>query len=593
MNKPKALAKQDPLLTAIGILKATNSEFSEYSDYKGVVDIITFCDSPLYLDLLNPKNNFNLYMSQRVILKCFYLGDIGNENIKLTKEEWAWLYSKEESEVLDGETYENNMKDVIKKMLNREKDKTMNKFSTLQLVLGRRSGKTVLASIITVYEAYKLLTINNGNAHEYYGCPAGDEISIINVALSQEQAGILFGQIAARLRDSPFFQNRVGSQSASEIRLLTNQDLERIKKKSAIKTPGSIVLMCGHSNPDSLAGRSAILILFDEIAFYDESGKVTGTYFYSRLKPSLSKFYAKGDGKVVMISSPNKQNGIFWETFKQSKVEESTLSFQLPTWSVNDGVGYDLEETQKDRRANIERFMIEYGAQWAMGGDFGNLYPAELIDRCVRHDIQPHIRQSNKFNYYLHVDPANGGNNYVAVLVAKEKYTNNFGKKRWRCHLANLWIWRPLPKLGLPFNLIDKHVIQICHTFRPNLVTYDAYNSTQSMQLLRSHGINTKCVPFSRTTKQKIYQNLNDLMVYEPMPELCLYSDGGDADLLIAELKGLRKKRTQRGFGIIPDKHGDVNTDDLADALAGACAMACDGLQMGLPAPVTVLSGLR
>lgn len=592
MNKAK-VTKQDPLSVAIGALKAQNSAFSEYSQYGEVVDIITFCDSPLYLDLLNPKNKLNLYVSQRIILKCFYMGDVGNENLKLTKEEWEWLYAKEEHEVLDGETYENNIKDVIKKMLSRERDKSFGKFSTLQLVLGRRAGKTVMASIITVYEAYKLLTINGGNAHEYYNCPAGDEIAIINVALSQEQAGILFGQIAARLRDSPFFQNRVASQSASEIRLFTNTDLERLKKKSAIKTLGSIVLMCGHSNPDSLAGRSAILILFDEIAFYDESGKVTGTYFYSRLKPSLSKFYERGDGKVVMISSPNKQNGIFWDIFEKSKNEPSTLSFQLPTWSVNDDVSYDLEETQKDRRANIERFMIEYGAQWATGGDFGNLFPAELIDRCVRHDIQRHTRPSNKFNYYLHIDPANGGNNYVAVLVAKERYVNHFGKKRTRCHLANLWIWRPVPKVGLQFHLIDKEVVYICSIFRPNLVTYDAYNSKQSMELLRSHGINTKFVPFNRSMKQKMYQNLNDLMVYEPTPELCLYSDGGDADLLISELKGLRKKRTQRGFGIIPDKHGEVNTDDLADALAGACAMACDGLQMSLPLPVTVLTGIR
>ena len=49
------------------------------------------------------------------------------------------------------------------------------------------------------------------------------------------------------------------------------------------------------------------------------------------------------------------------------------------------------------------------------------LFRSGLVDRCIRGDIAPH-RRPEAFNYYLHVDPANGGDRYVAVLVAKEYY---------------------------------------------------------------------------------------------------------------------------------------------------------------------------
>ena len=573
----------DSLSHAIQKIKIDASAASKEPE---IVDIITFCDSPLYLNL--PNNGLNLYMAQRIILKTFYMGDIGNKNVKLTKEEWGWLYANEANEIKDGDEYERNIKDVIQKLLRKERDSSLPRFSLLQLVLGRRSGKTLLASIITAYEAYKLLVINDGDPQGHYRLPSGDEIAIINVALSQDQATILFDAITARIRDSTFFQGKIAGATSDEIRLFTKKDFERKEKQKELKVPGSILLRCGHSNPDSLAGRNAILILFDEMAFFDETGKVTGKYFYNRLKPSLSRFYKQNAGKIVMISSPNTRMGIFWETFEYSKAEDTTLSYQLPTWTVNDEVPYDLPEMQKDRRQNIDVFRIEFGAQWAAAGSFGNLFDPGTIDRCIRGDLMPHTKPQPMFNYYLHVDPAKGGNNYSAVLVAKERYTNHLGKKRNRCILAGAWVWRPVPGIGLQFNSIDKDVIKICSIFHPLIVSYDDYHSVHSLQLLRAHGVNTRQIPFNRHVKMKIYQNLMDLMAYEPQPELYLYDDGGEASLLIQELKALKKKRIQRGFAILTDKHGDVTTDDLSDCLAGACAAANEGLQPALPEPVVV-----
>jgi len=74
-----------------------------------VVDIMTFCDDPIYLNL--PFNKLNLWLSQRVILKCFYMGTIGNKELSLTQEEWEWLYANESDEDRDGVIYRKNIKE--------------------------------------------------------------------------------------------------------------------------------------------------------------------------------------------------------------------------------------------------------------------------------------------------------------------------------------------------------------------------------------------------------------------------------------------------------------------------------------------------
>jgi phage terminase large subunit-like protein len=500
----------------------------------------------------------------------------------LTQEEWQWLHDNQNDEEREGVVYEKNIKDVINKLLKKEKEGF--NFTELHLNLGRRSSKTILSSIISAYEAYKLLTIGNGNPHKFYGIPQGEDIHIINVALSQDQAGTMFGMIRQRIIGAPFFKDRIANATTTEIRLWTNNDLKQKKKGQALEVKGSIVILCGHSNPDTLRGRSAVLILFDELAFYDESGKTPGSAFYNALEPSTKKFKQFGDARLVEISTPNTMTGIFYDIYRNAKTSNHILSFQLPTWCVNKDIPY--ESLEEERKRNPENFLVEYGAQWAKSGTYGNYFPPELIDRCIRTDIAAQPRPKPGLNYYLHVDPANGGDRYVAVMVAKQHYVNNYGKRRIRVILANLWSWDPQPGIGLLFNEIDKDMIKICSIFHPLAVSYDAWNSIQSLQLLRSHGVNTVQTSYNRSFKNKIYQNLKDMMGY-PQPELWLYDD----PRLILEMKALKYRPTMRGISLIKDKHGEVKTDDLVDALAGAVAMASESIRAALPLTTTIRTG--
>jgi len=55
-------------------------------------------------------------------------------------------------------------------------------------------------------------------------------------------------------------------------------------------------------------------------------------------------------------------------------------------------------------------------------------------------------------------------------------------------------------------------------------------------------------------------------------------------DLLFHEMSNLQRKYTgEQGYKVFPNKDGDVNTDDLVDALAGACYGAINTLANKLP----------
>lgn len=583
-NKEKGKSNKSILQEAINVIHDNNpvlnaKDSNAYTNK--IVDIMTFCNDPRYLDLAGAKNNFRLWTSQRAILKCFYSGTMGNETSSLSEEEWKWLIDNAEDEEIDGVLYEKNVDEVIKKMEKRAVEGFT--FKELHLVLGRRSSKTVLASIISAYEIYKLLTIGDGDPHAFYGLPYGEEIAVINVALSQEQAGRLFTQVEARVRNSPFFAKRIANATTKELRFYTNRDLKDKEGGEAnIKVNGSVFILCGHSNPDTLRGHNVITLLFDELAFYDETGKVSGKYFYETLAPSLSKFKPFGHQRVVAISSPAGERGIFFDLFKQAKTTDEMLSFQLPTWKVNPELTY--KSLESDRKRNPETFMTEYGAQWTRGGAYGTFFPPDLIDRIIRVDLTPHTKPKPGVNYYLHIDPASNGNRYVAVMVAKEYYASNLGRRRIRVYLANTWVWEALPGIGVQFHTVDKEVIQICSIFHPLAVGYDQYNSMHSLQLLRSHGINCIQTAYNRGYKNKIYQNLLDMMSYEPKPELYIYNE----PRLILEMKCLKKRPTLRGISLVTDKFGEVKTDDIVDCLAGATAMASENIRAPLPTAVLV-----
>lgn len=551
-------------------------------DTNEIVDIMTFCQSPELLDL--PGNNLRLFLSQIVILKSFYIGTRGNEDTELNDEEWSWLYGKQQNSAVTK---------IRRKLDGVQVGSPHNfNFKELNLACGRRSSKTLLASIICAYEAYKLIQI--GDPYIYYNIPYDEEMAIINVANSQKQAGRLFSQIKARIRNAPFFRGRVQGrgESASELRLYTNQDLEKLKsQKINVAVEGSIVLVCGHSNPDTLRGYSSPCIIFDELQYYTEHPIVSGSDFYNTLIPSITKFTTKGDGRLIEISTTGSPSGIFYSIHKQGQSLETKfdeiLGFHLATWDINDDLPYNSAFLKLQREKDPESFDIEYGARWSATGLVSKYFPEEKVKRCIKGSVTIQETPIPGAQYFMHIDPAAKRNNYAVVIVQKKRYINNRGEKRSKIILARHYLWTPSPGVGLDLVKLDDEALKIARLYRPISITYDTWNSVHSVDYLVKHGFHAKSIPFGKYNKQYYYQNLLDLMERE---ELELYAD----ERVVGELLNLKFKTTAKGITITPDYQEDIDTDDLADCLAGASWMAV-GIHMKtrLPEPILINLGFR
>ena len=133
------------------------------------------------------------------------------------------------------------------------------KFQDLILVLGRRSGKSFMVSVIALYEVYRFLMMEHPQAR--YPLTEFDTISIVNIANSQRQAkGAIFDKMRSYCVKSPFFSQYVGKEIQGEIHFLTPHDKKenerRIAQGNGSLLTGTIQAISGHSNSSSLVGLS-------------------------------------------------------------------------------------------------------------------------------------------------------------------------------------------------------------------------------------------------------------------------------------------------------------------------------------------------
>jgi hypothetical protein len=544
-----------------------------------IPDIITFVESPEYLGL--SQMGINPYPVQRLILKVFYRGSIGNENLTLTDEE---------IELCEKLGLTNDDKgNVLDKYLSNEV------FRELVLVWGRRSGKDFLSSIIAVYEAMKLLETPGGDPYKVYKISRSNPITILTVATASRQAIIAFNEMKSKVINSEYFKNKIDANGwgVNSICLLTPQDKERnqeLRKKGLPAAKGSIVLESGHSNSDALLGKQIFVLILDEVASYKQTGgSSSGERILVALTPSLNTFSRKVqntdeygavredtifDSKLICISSPRGQDGMFYRLYLESPSQKDRLMCRLPSWDVDNSKSQEV--LRSSFHGNDEEFWMEVGAEFS-GTAGENMFKPEMVKRCFRSTLKNRTYGEPGKYYFAHLDPATSSHNYALVLVHKE-YTVDQETHKTDFHIVvdQIKYWHPLPDQSVSIEAVDDYVISLKRNFRLSLITYDQFNSHASLEKMRKHGIPAKLMRFTRSQENTIYSEL-ELLISAGKLHIPL------DDLLMHEMLNLQRKYVNQGFMVYPRHDGDVRSDDLVDALAGACYNALHNGIIRLP----------
>ncbi len=560
---------------------------------KEVPDIITFVESKEWLGLpFHPTNPLNLFPMQKIMLKVFYRGTIGNEDLKLTELEINLI---EEAGLND-----DDRGNFLDKYENQEL------FRELVLVWGRRSGKDFIVSIIALYEAMKLLECEGGDPYSMYELSSANTINILTIANSKGQANLAFSEIREKIFYSQYFKDKYLKDgiSAGAIYLLTPQDKinnKDFKEKGLPTRKGSIGIIVGHSNSDSLLGMGCIVLILDEVASYKSTGgSSSGDRIYAALTPTtqtyVRKIYSRDengefvknemdqkviqqriyDGKVISISSPRAKEGKFYELFSTAKNVETRLSMRLPTWHVNPQ--HTRESLREDNKIMSEtEFNMEFGADFS-GTGLESFFSEDQVKSCfIGHNLRDEKIGKPGNTYFVHLDPATSSHNYALAVVHKEFYLNRETQKAdFKVIVDHIKYWQPIGGAINP-NAVMQYVINLKRRFHIGLITYDAFTSQESILKMRKAGIPNKETKFLPAYKYTIYKELENLVNTGRI--LIPYEN-----LLYQEMIELQRKFTPTGFKILPKSDGDgAKSDDIVDCIAGACYTAVERQMSKLP----------
>jgi intein/homing endonuclease len=456
------------------------------------------------------------------------------------------------------------------------------------------SGKDFLTSIIALYETMRLLETPGGNPYAVYNLGMADPFTILTIANSAQQAKILFRQIKEKVLSSEYFRDKIIPEGVTSdaIHFLTPEDKKRNKElveQGFQPSLGSVVVRAGHSNSDTLVGISCYVLLLDEIGLYkNTAGSSSGDSIFNSLAPAVKTYVRQVpkvnsmglpilgpdgvqevdkiyDGKIICLSTPRSKEGIFYNLFENHMEVDHRLVCRAATWQVNP------MQSKKGLMAAFpsmpeEKFRMEFGAEFS-GTAGENFFSEEDIEACFREkDLQLLKFGVRGQVYFAHLDPATSSHNYALILAHKEHWFDHDGSKKmeWRIIVDHIMYWSPAPERPISVEQVDEYVADLNSKFNMGIVTYDHFNSQTSIAKLRKRGIPTRMTPFTKQYKTLIYDNLYQLVIQRKLliPHHLLLKN---------EMKNLQRKWLDNGYKVYAKKDGDVTTDDLCDALAGAC----------------------
>lgn len=455
------------------------------------------------------------------------------------------------------------------------------------------SGKDFLTSIIALYEAMRLLECPGGNPYAVYKLGMATPFTILTIANSTQQAKILFREIKDKVLNSDYFKDKVLPEgiTADAIHFLTPEDKKRneeLVSKGFAPGLGSIVVRSGHSNSDSLVGISCYVLLLDEIGLYkNTAGSSSGDAIFNSLAPAVKTYIRKVpkvdeegkpildangqqefdkiyDGKIICLSTPRGKEGIFYDLYQNHVEVAHRLVCRAATWQVNPMQSKEAL-IQAFPSMPEEKFRMEFGAEFS-GTAGENFFPEEVVEKCFSDKVLKfRDRGVPGVYYFAHLDPATSSHNYALVLAHKEVFFDQpTSRKEWRIVVDHIKYWSPLPGKPISVEEIDEYVADLNTRFCLGVVSYDHFNSQESIAKLRKKGVPTKMTPYNKQYKNLIYDNLYQIAVQGKLfiPNHILLKN---------EMKNLQRKWLDSGYKVYPRKDGDITTDDIVDALAGAC----------------------
>lgn len=440
------------------------------------------------------------------------------------------------------------------------------------MLCGIGSGKSLTAEILSAWMIHYLLCLKN--PHEHFHLANDKPIVVINMGTTAHQAkNVIFAGIRKLVENSPFFAQHNPEVLQTEIKF----------------TKKNLAMYCGNSNETMPIGMNVFMGCLDEAAWYlDNDNKCTAEDIYNTMKDRIvSRFGLKGF--MFTISAPRYVEDFITRHYEKSKQFDFIYASSYKTWELKDRekmspdtFKFKVDETEEWEvpmdfygvaQANPEKFLRDFGARPALVLEAFDR-DSDIINRKINksrtNPIDDRGAIINSFTNktpegmiidreprYIHIDLAYKKDACGLAMGKLNGFDTSNGDRKPKVWIDLMMQMKPKPDQEIMFEEVRQIIYGLRDRgFNIKKVTYDGFQSVDSIQILKSRGIQAETLSMDRTTEG-----------YDTMKEL-IHTDRMDYYEFPAFLKEYRTLEMVKGKKV---DHPPGGSKDVADAVAGVC----------------------
>lgn len=417
----------------------------------------------------------------------------------------------------------------------------------INLIIGRRGGKTTIASILAAYCAIKC------NWKNYLKKTPKASVVVLShgVEFSMEVLDIL----KSFFEESPVLSRLIDPEEKNTQRTF-NLKVPFIGKDGKTVEYSKVQIKVGAASKKTTRGLAICALLCDEIAFWNlsENAAERDIDIIRAVRPALLQF--KEQGLLIKLSSPGIKQGILFDEYNSKELPDSYINFKAPSWVWNTIL--DKKAYREEWETDEESFDNELRANFV--DSISKFILPEYVDLCTMRGITFNAPDDDKkgVSYYAAIDAAFKNDKFTFCLVGiKENRIMQYIMKSWE------------GDRGRTVKAYDvaKYIRTVCKDYRLSVVHADQYSFNPLKEIFEKFGITLQENVFTNAYKKKIYFNLKKLIHNRTLDLL-------DNESMLNEIKQLQVE--QSATGTIRIGHPVGGHDDHADALAVATFIATE-----------------
>lgn len=421
-----------------------------------------------------------------------------------------------------------------------EEDGVLKARNRINLIVGRRGGKTTLAAIVAIFSTLKV------NWKPYLTKTPVATVLVLShsVDLSEEILDIL-----KQLVESSPTLNRLRNLKKKNTTKIFHLKVPFLDENGEVEY-SNVRIKVGAASKKTTRGSAVCTLLCDEIAYWNLSEEAADPDVEILRAARMSLLQFKEHGTIIKMSSPGIKQGVLYEEWqKREDLKDDYIQFKAPSWVWNTILGKN--EFQAEHRLDPDGFDTELRANFV--DSISNFILPEFVDMCVMKGItfQPPA-DDNRTIYSAAIDAAFKGDRFAFALVG-------YNEKRVSTYV--LKYWEGSKKKPVQIHEVATYIRTVTRQYGLNEVAGDQYSFQPMRELFLQYGINLVENTFTLPYKRKIYFGLKRLIHNQQM-------DLPDIPLLHKEVKELVVEQTSSGQ--IRIGHPQGGSDDLSDALAVA-----------------------